>query len=42
MEEVTDEALKQIVDMKYRTELIERNIKDIVELTIVFKNSPLQ
>lgn len=37
IEEVTKEALNQIYDMNYRANLEEKNIKNILELAIVFK-----
>ncbi|AJA48706.1 hypothetical protein CPAST_c26390 [Clostridium pasteurianum DSM 525 = ATCC 6013] len=37
IEEVTKEALDQIYDMNYRANLEEKNIKNILELAIVFK-----
>lgn len=38
----TEEALKQIEDMKYRSELIEKNINNILELAIVFKGKDVR
>jgi hypothetical protein len=42
MEEAKNEALNQINDMKYRAELLERNINDILELAIVFKGKEVE
>lgn len=42
MEEVTEEALKQIDDMNYRAELVERDIKNILELAIVFRGKEVK
>lgn len=41
MDEVQIEALKQIIDMKYRTELIQSGISHIIELAIVFKGKEI-
>ena len=35
-------ALKQIEDKKYETELIEKGIKNIIKLAIVFKGKEIQ
>jgi hypothetical protein len=39
---VTKEALNQIHDMNYRSNLEERNIKNILELAIVFKGKKVK
>lgn len=35
-------ALKQIEDKKYETELLEKGVKDIVNLAIVFKGKEIK
>ncbi|MBW9159382.1 PD-(D/E)XK nuclease domain-containing protein, partial [Clostridium tagluense] len=42
IEEGTAKALKQIEDKKYETELLEKGIKDIVKLAIVFKGKEIK
>jgi hypothetical protein len=42
IEEATIAALKQIEDMKYAQELINKEIKDIIKLAIVFKGKEIQ
>lgn len=42
LEDATEEALKQIKDMKYRIELEEKNINNILELAIVFKGKEVK
>ena len=42
IEEGTAKALKQIEDKKYETELLEKGIKDIVKLAIVFKGKEVK
>ena len=42
IEEATAEALKQIEDKKYETELLENGIKNIIKLAIVFKGKDVQ
>lgn len=42
IEEVTKEALNQIYDMNYRANLEEKNIKNILELAIVFKGKKVK
>ncbi|WP_297427260.1 AAA family ATPase [Clostridium sp.] len=42
IEEATNEALKQIEDKKYETELINKGIKDIIKLAIVFKGKEVK
>jgi len=42
IEEGTGKALKQIEDKKYETELLEKGIKDIVKLAIVFKGKEVK
>ncbi|WP_297426749.1 AAA family ATPase [Clostridium sp.] len=42
LEDSTEEALKQIKDMKYRTELEEKHINNILELAIVFKGKEVK
>jgi len=42
IEEATEDALKQIEDKKYESELVERGIKNIIKLAIVFKNKQVE
>lgn len=42
IEEATEKALKQIEDKKYESELLERGIKNIIKLAIVFKNKEVE
>ena len=42
IEEATKAALKQIEDMKYEQELINKEIKDIIKLAIVFKGKEIK
>ncbi|NMM65967.1 AAA family ATPase [Clostridium sp. P21] len=42
IEEATKAALKQINDMKYADELVNRGIKDIIKLAIVFKGKKVE
>ena len=42
IEEGTIAALKQIEDMKYSQELIDRGIKNIIKLAIVFKGKEIK
>lgn len=42
IEEATEKALKQIEDKKYGTELLEKGIKNIIKLAIVFKNKEVE
>ena len=42
IEEATIAALKQIEDMKYEQELINKGIKDIIKLAIVFKGKEIK
>lgn len=42
IEFATSEALKQIDDMNYRADLLERDVKNILELAIVFKGKEVQ
>ncbi|AWI05480.1 AAA family ATPase [Clostridium drakei] len=42
IEEATKAALKQIADMKYVDELVNRGIKNIIKLAIVFKGKEVQ
>jgi hypothetical protein len=42
IEEATKEALEQIEDKKYEAELLNRGIKNIIKLAIVFKNKRVE
>jgi len=42
IEDATEKALKQIEDKKYESELLERGIKNIIKLAIVFKNKEVE
>lgn len=42
IEEATIAALKQIDDMKYSDELVNRGIKDIIKIAIVFKGKEIK
>jgi hypothetical protein len=42
IEEGTAKALKQIEDKKYETELLEKGIKDIVKLAVMFKGKEVK
>jgi len=42
IEEATTDALKQIEDKKYETELLENGIKNIIKLAIVFKGKAVE
>ena len=42
IEEATKAALKQIEDMKYAQELINKEIKNIIKLAIVFKGKKIK
>lgn len=42
IEFATSEALKQIDDMNYRADLLERDVKNILELAIIFKGKEVQ
>ncbi len=42
IEEATKAALKQIADMKYTDELVNKGIKNIIKLAIVFKGKEVQ
>ena len=42
IEEATRDALKQIENKKYETELLENEIKNIIKLAIVFKGKAVE
>jgi Protein of unknown function (DUF1703). len=42
IEEATEEALKQIEEKKYETELVQKGVKNIIKLAIVFKGKEVK